>query len=75
MIRRVFDEYGDGACLEVGPWPDAPDTALEIRTVSDDSVKYYGKVNITISRKCAKALGEALIAASQDRSNGDVGEE
>jgi len=65
VTRRVWVE-NESACLHIQPYPDAPDTALEIATLTNDSITYFGKVSIVMSKDYARALGEALIAASQD---------
>jgi hypothetical protein len=65
VIRRVFEAHSQGACVEVGPWPDSTD-CVELRTVGKESVDYFGPLNLSMSKEFAAALGEALIAASKE---------
>lgn len=69
VIRRVFDEEGN--FIEVGPWPDAPENTLELRTINDDnSDGFFGKVNVTLNPHHAHALGKALVAAAEEILSG-----
>lgn len=66
VIRRVWVENED-AHLEIRPFPDAPDTALEITTASHAGSKsWFGDICITMSPEYAKELGKALIAAADE---------
>jgi len=64
VIRKVWVE-DENAHLELRPYTEAP-TALELTTSDPQSMEYFGKVSIIFSKEYARALGEALIAASQD---------
>lgn len=66
VIHRVWVE-NENAHLEIRPFPDAPDTALEVTTSSHDGSKHwFGDVSITMSPAYARELGKALIAAANE---------
>ena len=65
VIRRVYAK-GEKAFLEVRPWPDAPDTAIELHSSGEVNEEYWGKFFLTLSKSDAQALGEALIAAANE---------
>ncbi len=65
VVRKVWVE-DEPSFLEIRPYPEAPDNALEIATTSDKSIEWFGKVSLPISKEYARALGEALIAASKE---------
>ena len=65
VIRRVFAEDSKGACIEIGPWPDDP-AFLELRAASDDSKRWFGPINLSMSPDFAEALGKALLDAAKD---------
>jgi hypothetical protein len=66
VVRRVWNTDEGSVCIEVGEWPDSPDY-LELRTVSDKSIEWFGALNISMPPEFAKALGEALIAAAAEK--------
>lgn len=71
-IRRVYPEDGDGASLEVKPYPDAPDTALVIDISRDETSKeWFGSDirNCSMSPGFARALGLCLIRAADEMEN------
>lgn len=61
MIQRV---HFDGACIEVGTYADAPNT-VELRTVGQKNVEYFGAINIPLEPAIAMELGKALIEVAQ----------
>jgi hypothetical protein len=63
VFRRIYDSYGDGCSLELRPWPDSPETALELHTHDEESKKYYGDLRLTMNLDFAEALANALLAA------------
>lgn len=65
VIRRVWYKE-EGVCLEIGDYAEAP-TSLEVRTVDDDSKRWFGDLSLAISPEYAKQLGQALIDAAKDR--------
>lgn len=71
VIRRVFVPHSEGAFIELGPWPDAPGTTIELRTTEKGGIDYFGKVNLVLPVEYAKALGEALVKAADDLRAGD----
>jgi len=65
VIRRVFDD-NESAFLEIGPHPDYPDAALELRTGGDQTSKdWFGEQSFSLSPDFAIALGLALVASGQ----------
>lgn len=64
-VKRVWVE-GEKAFLEIRPYPEAPETALEIATTTEKSSEWFDKISIPMSPEYARALGEALIAAANE---------
>lgn len=65
VVRRVFDDQ-HGVCIEVGPWPDAPDVAIGIWTSGAKNIEWFGSLNVSMSPEYAECLGRALIDAAGD---------
>jgi len=55
---RVYDN-NDGVSIDVGESPDFPEL-VNIRTVGDKSVSYYGKIDLALSIEHAEYLVEAI---------------
>ena len=62
--RRVWGK--DGGFVEIGPWPDAPDSFLELRTVEGESRDYFGPLSLSMSLDLARRIGMSLIAAADE---------
>ena len=68
-IRRVGEV--DGGFVEIGPWPDAPKSFLELRTVEGEKSRdYFGAINLAMSPDLARGIGMSLIAAADEMQNG-----
>jgi hypothetical protein len=63
-IYRVYDE-NEGVCVEVRPYPDAPQSSLELCTVDGKSQEWYGKVSLVLFPTQAKLLAKALLKAAE----------
>jgi hypothetical protein len=64
VVRKVYDD-DQGVALEVGP--DCDGTGLvQLRAVTPASQEYFGSVDLTVTPKMAKLLGEALIKAAEE---------
>ena len=66
IIRRVYDD-SEGTFIEVGPDGDGLD-CVEVRTTDKESRDYWGAILFSMPKPMARALGEALIAASKDEA-------
>ena len=65
MNMKVYDNNSSGgAALTVRPFPDAPNSALHIRTVDDIDKKWFGDVEIIMSMEGARKLALALNAVA-----------
>jgi hypothetical protein len=65
LIRHVYVE-SQPAYIEIRPFPDAPECALEMRVTGDISEQWFGKMAITMSKQYAVELGKALMAAGYE---------
>lgn len=65
VIRRVW-VAGENAYLEVRPFADASQMAVEIVTETPENIQWFGEVHMVLDKEYARALGEALIAASKE---------
>ena len=69
VIRRVCNIEA-GVCLQVGPDPESPRYLVKLDNGEgpdgDGSERHWGKVDLTLSKSMAKALGEALVAAADE---------
>lgn len=63
-VRRVFIRE-ETAYLEIGPWPDSPDT-LHLHTADAASKDWFGELSVIMSSEFAIALGNALINAAKE---------
>lgn len=63
LLRRV---HMDKHFVEIGDWPDAPE-ALELRTPGKENEEYFGRISLVLTPQAAIELGEALVAAGNER--------
>ena len=52
----------EGVFLEIGDHPEAPDV-LQIRTIREEDIEWFGVMRLTLSPEFAIDLGNALAAA------------
>ena len=52
----------EGVFLEIGDHPEAPDV-LQIRTIREENIEWFGVMRLTLSPEFAIDLGNALAAA------------
>lgn len=64
ISRRVWDDK-EGVCILVAPSGDGIN-ALEVMTDDAKSKEWWGDFRFTLDKGMAKALGEALVAASAE---------
>lgn len=62
-IRRVQNR--EGQCLDIRPWPDAPDS-VALMSVDARSADYFGRLELAMDPEFARAIGRALIACADD---------
>jgi len=72
VVRLYVKNEGD-ACLEIRPDLSAPDNGIVIHTPNEASIKWFGKVELTLLPSEAKALGQELIQFA-DNYNHDCNE-
>lgn len=61
IIRHIHDN--SNGYIIVKPWPDAPDSTVEICT-DKFGEDYFGKFSIVVSKEVARQLGLAIVACS-----------
>ncbi len=59
-VKRLYDDM-EAVFIEVGPHPDG--IGLELRTVGEESIKWYGPINLCLSDDHCMKLGKMLIDA------------
>lgn len=64
VIRRVQNE--DGETLDIRPWPDAPIAVALMNSGGDKSEAYFGKLELALSPKFARQIGQALINCANE---------
>ena len=64
VIRRV---YSDGRYIEIGPDSDGLG-CIEIRTVGEKNIEYFGNIRLAVDPKFAVKLGKAIMDACGDTS-------
>lgn len=63
VVRRVWTE---GCFIEVGDY-EVPDL-IELRTVGDKNVEWFGRLSVSMTPEFAEQLGRALMAAAFDKT-------
>lgn len=63
VIRRTQNK--DGKCLDVRPWPEAPE-AVALMNSDKASEEYFGRIELAMSTESARQLGRALIACAEE---------
>ncbi len=64
-VKRVWVD-NERVFLEVRPYPEAPETSIEIATTTPQADQWFGKTSLTMSPEYARALGESLIAMADE---------
>lgn len=64
VFRKIWDDE-DGCYLQVGPDGDSLDL-VELRTVDEESKKYYGDIRIAMWPDQARQVAAALIACADE---------
>ena len=65
-LKRIYVEDGDGAFLELGECPDNPEF-LEVRSLDEKSVAWWGEFRYSMSPEYAIALGKALVELGEKK--------
>jgi hypothetical protein len=64
VVRKIWDDE-DGVYYQVGPDGDSLDL-VELRTVDEESKKFYGDVRLTMHPLQARQVAAALLACADE---------
>lgn len=66
MLFRVYDVTGAvGVAIEVKPEPDMPEDYILISTEDKDAEEHYGKLHLTLHKKQARLLAQAILKLTE----------
>jgi hypothetical protein len=58
---QLYVEGGKGAHIEIHPYPDSPETGIELHTPDEKSKEWFGAFDLVLSPEQARQLGKALV--------------
>lgn len=66
MLFRVYDMTETvGVAIEVKPHPDMPEDYILISTESKEAEEFYGKIRLTLHKKQARLLAQAILKLTE----------